>query len=446
MTEKRIANKTACDAVSKAVNYVIYQFPLEGHVLTRLPVFVIPSTGESGETAFCCKQGLFFYDEFILGLIEDKTQNNIGQRHLWFLILHELRHYIYLHVNRWMDFSPILNDANKHSSAQLFNIAADYVINGDLVNDYGDMQEAFKPEFIPSGIIDKTGQYTGMSAEEIYFALLKEQQQKGSKSGAAGQQGETDSSLSSGSKRLEVHDLRDATEEELAQGKAVSNVSQQGKEIDNDELVKVIHTGIQIAKIKGKAPASAERILKELVQTKTAWNVQLRKFMRGFEKGSLNYCRPNRRFLSQGMIMPSSAKKLRLKHVVLAMDTSGSISEKELNLFASEVNKLVVECRVETLTVIFADSNVANVQTFKRPKENIGKKLIPAGGGGTDFRPAFDYVKRHTLNPDVFIYFTDLYGSFPDKSDAPKATIWAVPEEGKYIDVPFGQKLIVDVI
>lgn len=433
--QKRLANKVARGALSKAMNYVIYQFPLEGHVLTQLPVFIIPSSGNSGETAFCCRQGLFFFDEFILSLVADKSKNNVGQRRLWFLVLHELRHFIYMHVNRWIHFSNMLNDSKNRNSAQLFNIAADLVINGDLVNDYGEMQEPLRPEFIPAGIFDKEGKYRGMSAEEIYFKLLQEQDAT---------QTQKNSSIGERPSELAIYDLREATEAELAIAQAVSDVGQPIKELSESDMMEVIHTAIQLAKIKGTPPSSAERILKELTQTKTAWNVQLRKYMRAFEKEGLTYHRPNKRFLSQSMIMPSTTKKKRLKNVVLAIDTSGSISDKQLTYFASEVTKIASECRVETLTVIFADANVANVQTFKHPAKNIAKKLIPAGGGGTNFRPAFEYVKTHNLNPEIFIYFTDLYGSFPDRRDAPKATIWAVPEKSKFIEVPFGHKLVVD--
>ena len=433
----------ACERLKKATSLVMFRFPLEGHILGKIPVYALAGSSEpkNTETAFACDKGLFFYDTFILDITQDNTQHSIGMRRLYFLILHEIRHWIYMHVFRWKEFGNTLALQKQIKDSRLFNIAADYVINGELVSDYADIDITFRPEFIESGIIDKEGKYDGLSTEQVYIALLNdlpEPPQNGSSQNAnAGQEGQQDN--------LDIHDLREPTPEELEQAQIVANESAKGSSMDTKEIRDTILTATQIAKMQGNAPASIDRMIASIVETKTSWEASLRRYMRAFEKADFNFSRPNRRYMSQGLILPSAGKKQKLKHVVLAMDTSGSIGSHELTAFASETRTLLQQCHIEQLTIIYADTEVANVQVFKRPRPQDTLKLAPAGGGGTDFVPVFDYVMQQSINPDVLIYFTDTYGRFPNAKDVKFNTIWAIPPYVKNVDLPFGKKLIVDL-
>jgi predicted metal-dependent peptidase len=60
-----------------------------------------------------------------------------------------------------------------------------------------------------------------------------------------------------------------------------------------------------------------------------------------------------------------------------------------------------------------------------------------SGGGGTDFRPLFDWIEREHLSPDLLIYFTDAEGQFPAREPSfPVA--WLV--KGK-APTPFGIRI-----
>ena len=63
------------------------------------------------------------------------------------------------------------------------------------------------------------------------------------------------------------------------------------------------------------------------------------------------------------------------------------------------------------------------------------------GGGGTDFRPGFEYMEKHGIETDLIIYFTDGYcNSFPD-NEPDAIVIWAIYNGVKDFKPPFGDVL-----
>jgi predicted metal-dependent peptidase len=66
--------------------------------------------------------------------------------------------------------------------------------------------------------------------------------------------------------------------------------------------------------------------------------------------------------------------------------------------------------------LLWADAEVAGVQTFERGDPVV---CTPKGGGGTDFRPVFNWVEAHE-DEDIacVIYLTDMYGTFPKEAPA----------------------------
>ena len=143
--------------------------------------------------------------------------------------------------------------------------------------------------------------------------------------------------------------------------------------------------------------------------------------------------RPNRRALLRGVIT-ASLRSEEVKRLAVVCDTSGSVSNVELQKQAAEVASIVGRARVKEVQVAFVDPSVRATQVFKR-----GQKITfkPAGGGGTDFCPGIEWAED--LKPDAIIYFTDGYGRFPDR--APRVPmIWVAV--GRHTisdgDFPFG--------
>ena len=128
--------------------------------------------------------------------------------------------------------------------------------------------------------------------------------------------------------------------------------------------------------------------------------------------------RPNRRY---GYLSPGSRRTHKLK-LAVALDTSGSIGERALSLFARELERLSGLSILELLGVIICDARVHGIYHRSRSRWTREPELELRGGGGTDFRPAFR--KAEELAPDLLIYFTDGLGTYPARPKFP--VIWAL--------------------
>jgi predicted metal-dependent peptidase len=123
-----------------------------------------------------------------------------------------------------------------------------------------------------------------------------------------------------------------------------------------------------------------------------------------------------------------------LGDVVLAVDTSGSIDEKLLGMFAAEANAVLgaYDCSV---TVLYHDTEVQKVQTWQSADGPL--VLDPVGGGGTSHACVFDWLIHSGASPACVICLTDLQTEFPANRPA-VPVLWAVPGANP-IDPPFGR-------
>ncbi|MBI4821524.1 MAG: hypothetical protein HY791_35010 [Deltaproteobacteria bacterium] len=192
------------------------------------------------------------------------------------------------------------------------------------------------------------------------------------------------------------------------------------------------------SKLRGTLPGSLSRALEKLLEAKVPWQQVLAEFIHAFFKNDYRWMPPNRRFVSSGILLPSArGEQLRM---VVAIDTSGSISEVLLTTFASELQGILVGVPEFWIEVFGCDAAICFRQTLE-----TGDLLgLPSfgGGGGTDFRPVFSAVEAEALAPEVLLYMTDGIGQFPEK-EPEYPVLWLMPE-GSQVQVPFGRTLIMD--
>lgn len=173
---------------------------------------------------------------------------------------------------------------------------------------------------------------------------------------------------------------------------------------------------LRLAKACGHQPADVERPLNESRHSKQDWRTILRDFIVARIPSDYRWSPPNRRYIGSGLYLPSVARS-GLGPIVIAVDTSGSIRAKELEQFAGEISAIADEAQPEAIHVVYCDAAVEASQEFQ-PSEPI--HLEPKGGGGTDFRPAFEWVKERQIEPVCLVYLTDLCcHSYPDPPDYP---------------------------
>lgn len=191
------------------------------------------------------------------------------------------------------------------------------------------------------------------------------------------------------------------------------------------------------ARAMGDLPAGLARIVEGLLSPRLDWRSLLNRFIQAAARWDYAWMPPNRRFIHQGLYLPSM-RSTDLPEVVVAVDTSGSVSARELDQFAAELSAILGTCAT-TIHLLYCDRRVTRVETLHR--EDLPLSLSPRGGGGTDFRPAFDWVARQGVSPLCMIYLTDLACTrFPQEPDFP--VLWAaIGEEGTL--PPFGERVVI---
>ena len=188
---------------------------------------------------------------------------------------------------------------------------------------------------------------------------------------------------------------------------------------------------------RGTLPLGLEKYLEELFKVpEIGWRQLLRRFVANSVKSGkkASWKRPSRRYTDtqKGKIAD------RMISLVVAIDTSGSINDEMLTLFIDEIRGIQASYKSQ-IHMIECDAEVQKYYKLQRHGK-VDRKI--KGGGGTDFEPVFEYVKKKNIRCDAMIFFTDLEGSFPEKKP-PYPTLWGYynPWGGHRTDrsVPFGK-------
>ena len=185
------------------------------------------------------------------------------------------------------------------------------------------------------------------------------------------------------------------------------------------------------AKAMGIAAGDAARAIREQVAPKVDWRDVLRRYLSAAAKSDYAWTPPNRRYIARGLYLPSLRSET-LGPVVVAVDTSGSIDDATLAAFSAEITAILDEAAPEAVHVVYCDAEVRATESFE-PGDAID--LSPQGGGGTAFRPVFDWIARSDIQPVCAIYLTDLDGD--DFGPAPDYPVLWVSTE--LTGAPFGE-------
>ncbi len=364
--------------ISKAKTALILEHPFIGSVALNMPM----SIDNSVPTAATNGKRVLFNEEFCNGLSDEELK---------FLVAHECMHPMLEH-----NFRRGERDAYK------WNQAADYVINKLLTDEgIGKMPE--------QGLLDDTIYKNGGGTSDGIFNLLPDTPDDGQGNGGQGQP-------------------LDSCED--GQG-SPAEVSQQQAEWK----VKVAQAA-QSAKMMGKMSAGLERLVDEILKPKVDWRDVLQRFVVKCRSDQRSWARPNRRFLSQGLYLPSVSGE-SLGEIAFAVDCSGSIDQDEINQFASEISTVWQDQRPTKVHVIYFDSEVSHYDEFEQEDEPVVK---PHGGGGTAFSPVFKYMMEHGIEPVACIFLTDLCcDDFGDAPDYP--VLWVSTHDDK---APFGEVVMME--
>jgi len=154
-----------------------------------------------------------------------------------------------------------------------------------------------------------------------------------------------------------------------------------------------------------------------------------------------SWIRPNRRFLHGGLYLPSLSTTCELDQIVVAVDTSGSISERELRFMAGVCEDILTAFPRATLSILHCDTEVRSDRQVHL--EDLPLTLDAQGGGGTRFRPVFQWVEERGFEPRLLIYLTDLFcGDHPSEPAYPVLWLSTVKHSPS---PPFGKRINLDL-
>jgi predicted metal-dependent peptidase len=305
--------------------------------------------------------------------------DGLDDKELAFVVLHEAMHKAYRHLFVWRRLAE--------QDMRLANMAMDYVINLQLM-DYK------KPDVLafphdkdgnPIGLLDE--QYRGMDTKQV-FDILKKEKDSGGKGGQ--KDGESECLDDHGWK-----EAKDMTEEE--------------KEKISNEIDQALREGAILA---GRMNGNLSREIQELLKPQVDWREALRNFVKNLMKGrdKSTWRRPNRRFLAQGIIMPSTYSD-KIGRLLVGVDTSGSIGGDILAQFLGEVKSICDEVSPDAIDLLYWDSHVAKHEVYEGAQvKNLVSSTKPAGGGGTEPDCVPKYVKDKGLaKPQCTVMLTDGY-------------------------------------
>ena len=352
------------------------------------------------------------------------------------IIMHELLHIALKHVYRGRGFNK-----------ERYNRACDIVVNSNIRHCLGLADnEPLLVQGIPAEHKTPTGQEGKLfSAEEVY-EMLEDGEMMGSKpsrrpnssdSGSSKKQNDNnDKGQSSNKPQNNPIDSHDAWDQ-------AGELDDYEEDLLDQRILKAYEIANAQAEAsslgRGTVPLGIERQIKALREPQIDWKEYLQAFI---QENIVDYSfsPPDRRFQDSDFILPDlNETEVTVKNILFMVDTSGSMSTKNITDCYSEINGAIQQYNGKLQGYIgFFDAGVANVVEFDYDTDIT--KIVPYGGGGTDFSAIFKYVKNNMSDnlPSSIIILTDGICPWPkEKETLGIPVLWIINNEER--TPPYGK-------
>ena len=187
--------------------------------------------------------------------------------------------------------------------------------------------------------------------------------------------------------------------------------SQEVKEMARERLKETVRKAAEEASASnrwGSVSQSTRKKVMKMLETKIDWKKVLRYFVKSSQRAnrSSSIKRINRRY---AYIHPGR-KTSRVAKVAISVDQSGSVDDKMLSMFFTELNKLA---QIAEFVVIPFDTRVdeSKIFTWKKGQTKLPERVLQ---GGTDFDAPTEYVNGKDF--DGHIILTDMEAPKPKSS------------------------------
>ena len=379
-----------------------------------------------------------------------KFVDNTAFDELMFILLHEIGHIALMHVAR-----------RENRDAKLWNIACDLYVNKVLADEFDIVPGKCKTVngitvSMPFGSLycdslDVNEDYT----ESIYEILESQAKSNGyfSNSGKSeyefvyvGSKPHKSTVLNNSTGDVfKIRVNKDNAPSDLIDNGDDINVKQQKAEkIVSDAVVRVEMSSSSC----GDTPGGLQALARKRLESHLDWRKLLRKYLISATTSDSSFSKPDKRMYYQRAIYPGqvSDEVNMVKGVKVCIDTSGSISDEDIEYFCGQVYDLTKQFKIDA-ELIYWDAEVQSTGKFTGYKEF--ERVDIYGRGGTDPSVVFNYFdsKKCKIKPIVTLMFTDAYfsvdGITPRQRHKYKDTIWIMTRHhDKDFKPPFGRKAI----
>jgi predicted metal-dependent peptidase len=194
---------------------------------------------------------------------------------------------------------------------------------------------------------------------------------------------------------------------------------------------------MEAGRLAGRGLGAAGLRLADIPTPQTPWEVILRRLL---TRATLDRPHPTHRRPARGWIatmaqaqidnrpepafQPATARQSPAPRVVIALDTSSSITDDALSLLMAEVAGIARRTRAELHLIPFDDTPAPPLRLDPATWPAQLRTLDTPRNGGTDFAPAFTAAAQ--FHPSILIVLTDLEAPLPPPPRFP--VIWAVPD------------------
>jgi len=412
VSEERSFTKEQLELIEKrlvkARTQLMLDKPFLGNLVLRLPLKAAESWCKTSATD---AKSFYYNPEFI---------ERLDSHQIKFVLIHEALHCALTHFAR-------RGNRKKHT----WDLACDFAINPLLI----------KEGFHPPLDVPIFRQYEGMIAEEIYPMIDDNLDQEPMDQHLYDDQNNEDSKESDGGMREDDLTQKDKNQSgESQNNQSTSSLAQKPQSLNPDEIEKLatqwqknLASSAQLAQEAGKLDGEFAKLIDFFLQPRVSWQSLLSTFMSRLARDDFSYSRPSRR--PGNAILPTL--RSHQIDIAVAIDTSGSISQQEIDEFVSEINAIKSTIR-SSITLIACDDKIFPSSPWRYESwEEINFPASLGGGKGTNFRPVFELLNSLDNPCDILVYFTDAKGLFPE--EIPNyPVLWLVKgKEG----VPWGDRI-----
>lgn len=397
--------------LSAARTRLILDKPFLGALVLRLPM-------QAGDPAWCPTtatdaRSFYFNPDYIETLSGEQLQ---------FVLAHEALHCALSHFAR-----------RGHRDKKRWDMACDLAVNELLVKD------GLTP---PPGALVDMG-FEGLTAEEIYPSLLDEIEEPMDRHLYDEQDDADHDQHQVQGRQQEITPDQAPREGGTGGGERTEKGNVGGppapltpdqRETLSTQWQQRLAGAAQVAMQAGKMGGAMARLIDHLLQPQLPWRNLLAHHVTNVARDDYSYARPSTR-RGDPAVYPS-LRSAQI-NVTVVLDTSGSMTDAELQEFVSEIDAIKAQMRARIVLHACDAQLAADGPWLFEPWEELTLPREFIGAGGTRFTPVFDWLERQDQPPDLLIYFTDADGEFPEREPG-FAVLWLV--KGKQ-SVPWGRRI-----